>query len=339
MQLLRLPRLILLSTLCLILLLAAVPSVSASSLKDTQLLTCPKISSFTPTSGAPGTSVTITGCGFTGSTSVAFHGVSASFNVNSDTQITATGPTGATTGVITVATPTRTVKSPAKFIVPKASPAVTLSPTAGPPTSSVSVSGTNFGKNEAVDVYFDTTDEALASTNGQGMFSISISVPASAVPGTHWVTGVGRHSGLSAQAPFLVQTDWAKFGFVLRHSGTNPYENVLSPANVASLNVDWSAPTGNSIQSSPAVANGVVYVGSADAHLYAFNAQTGAQLWSALTGSLSFSSPAVANGVVYIGSDDTHLYAYALPPNQQLKPPARPNPASLHPNLRLHLQP
>jgi len=237
--------------------------------------------------------VTITGCGFTGATSVAFHGVSASFNVNSDTQITATVPSGATTGVITVATPTRTVKSPAKFIVTKASPAVSLAPTAGPPTSTVSVSGTSFGSNEAVDVYFDTTDEALASTNSQGMFSINISVPASAVPGTHWVTGVGRHSGLSAQASFLVQTDWAQFRFVPRHSGTNPYENVLSPANVANLNVSWSATT-----------SGVI-----------------------------FSSPAVANGVVYAGSFDHNLYAYALDPNQQLKPPARPTPASLHPNL------
>src|SRR5689334_11091863 len=140
MQLLRLPRLVLLSTLCLTLLLAAVPSVSASSLKDTQLLTCPRITGFTPTSGPPGTSVTITGYGFTGSTSVAFHGVSASFSVNSDTQITATVPNGATTGVITVATPTRTVKSPARFIVTKASPAVTLTPTVGPPTSKVNVS-------------------------------------------------------------------------------------------------------------------------------------------------------------------------------------------------------
>jgi len=41
-------------------------------------------------------------------------------------------------------------------------PAVTLGPSAGPPGSSVSVSGTNFGGGEAVDIYFDTADEALA---------------------------------------------------------------------------------------------------------------------------------------------------------------------------------
>ena len=57
--------------------------------------------------------------------------------------------------------------------------------------------------------------------------------------------------------------------------------------------------------SSPAVVNGVVYVGSFDNNVYALNASTGAKLWSYTTGgAMYFSSPAVANGVVYVGSDD-----------------------------------
>ena len=36
--------------------------------------------------------------------------------------------------------------------------------------------------------------------------------------------------------------------------------------------------------SSPAVANGVVYVGSIDDNVYALNAATGAKLWSYTTG-------------------------------------------------------
>ncbi|HLJ36122.1 MAG TPA: hypothetical protein VKU38_20860 [Ktedonobacteraceae bacterium] len=42
---------------------------------------------------------------------------------------------------------------------PNVSPAITLSPTVGPPTSTVKVSGTNFASKEKVDVYFDTTPE------------------------------------------------------------------------------------------------------------------------------------------------------------------------------------
>jgi len=63
------------------------------------------------------------------------------------------------------------------------------------------------------------------------------------------------------------------------------------------------------VDSSPAVANGVVYVGSGDYKVYALNARTGAKLWSYRTGSFVWSSPAVANGVVYIGSSDGKVYA------------------------------
>jgi len=71
----------------------------------------------------------------------------------------------------------------------------------------------------------------------------------------------------------------------------------------------WSYKTGNAVESSPAVANGVVYVGSGDNNVYALNAATGVKLWNFTTGDYVFSSPAVANGVVYVGSDDGKVYA------------------------------
>ena len=46
----------------------------------------------------------------------------------------------------------------------------------------------------------------------------------------------------------------------------------------------WSYLTGSDVVSSPAVANGVVYVGSSDDNVYALNARTGAKLWSYTTG-------------------------------------------------------
>jgi outer membrane protein assembly factor BamB len=65
--------------------------------------------------------------------------------------------------------------------------------------------------------------------------------------------------------------------------------------------------------SSPAVANGVVYVGSGlngNGNVFALNARTGAKLWSYATDAVQ-SSPAVANGVVYVGSDGG-VYAFGL---------------------------
>ena len=59
------------------------------------------------------------------------------------------------------------------------------------------------------------------------------------------------------------------------------------------------------------MANGVVYIG-ADANVWALNARTGAQLWSYTTGGAVWSSPAVANGMVYVASFDGKVYAFGL---------------------------
>lgn len=57
--------------------------------------------------------------------------------------------------------------------------------------------------------------------------------------------------------------------------------------------------------SSPAVANGGVYTGEAYDKLYALDAVTGTRKWSYTTGSCVTSSPAVANGIVYVISGGT----------------------------------
>ena len=94
----------------------------------------------------------------------------------------------------------------------------------------------------AVDIYFDTADVALAVTSATGAFSgINITVPTTAVPGTHWVTAVARGTtGKSAQAAFSVQTNWSQFRYSPLHRGRNPYENVLTTTNVGSIDVDWT---------------------------------------------------------------------------------------------------
>jgi outer membrane protein assembly factor BamB len=83
--------------------------------------------------------------------------------------------------------------------------------------------------------------------------------------------------------------------------------------NANSGAVVWTASTTGPVESSPAVANGIVYVGSDDGYIRAYDASTGAELWAAPMSGGGVSSPAVANGFVYIGSDGGTLYAYGLP--------------------------
>ena len=79
--------------------------------------TTPAVTGFSPTSGPVGTQVVLTGTGFTGATNVRFDGTKATFSVDSDSQITATVPTGATKGTIRIMTPGGPVVTSSKFTV------------------------------------------------------------------------------------------------------------------------------------------------------------------------------------------------------------------------------
>ena len=103
-------------------------------------------------------------------------------------------------------------------------------------------------------------------------------------------------------------------------SGTryNPYSTLKPPLALLWSQTNWDGYNAfedliNVIQSSsPAIANGIVYVGSTDSKLYAWNAATGATIagFPVVTGGPINSSPAIANGVVYAGATDNKLYAW-----------------------------
>ncbi|MBI5046534.1 PQQ-binding-like beta-propeller repeat protein [Candidatus Micrarchaeota archaeon] len=93
----------------------------------------------------------------------------------------------------------------------------------------------------------------------------------------------------------------------------------LNASNISGTYTDPSTfianfTTGNSIESSPVIANdsvGIfsVYVGSFDGKLYRLNASNVSQEFASFTtGDTIFSSPAVANGFVYFGSVDGVVY-------------------------------
>src|SRR6185295_9132000 len=77
----------------------------------------PSVTGFSPTSGSTGTAVVLTGAGFSSASAVSFNGTNASFTVNSSTQITATVPTGATSGTISVIAPGGLATSGSSFTV------------------------------------------------------------------------------------------------------------------------------------------------------------------------------------------------------------------------------
>ena len=116
----------------------------------------PVITSFSPTGGAIGSTVTINGTSFTGTTSVKFYNnKSASFTVVSDTQIDTTVPNGTTNGVLKVTTPGGTATSSVSFTVTSTQlpPAISgFTPTSGPPGTQVTISGSNLNNASSVSI-------------------------------------------------------------------------------------------------------------------------------------------------------------------------------------------
>jgi len=116
-------------------------------------------------SGKAGAIVEILGTGLTGATGVKFGtGAATSFSVVSDTYMTAVVPSTGTLGVISVATPSRTLVSTYSF---KVIPAIkSFTPAAGPPGSSVVITGpgaTIVGASFTAEIVRPTDFEALSA--------------------------------------------------------------------------------------------------------------------------------------------------------------------------------
>jgi len=93
-----------------------IAGVTTSGIDD-HLIPPPTISSFAPSSDVQGSTVTLTGTNLWSVYKVTFNGTAASYLAISDTQITATVPSGATSGPISITTPFGTVTSTASFTV------------------------------------------------------------------------------------------------------------------------------------------------------------------------------------------------------------------------------
>jgi outer membrane protein assembly factor BamB len=78
-----------------------------------------------------------------------------------------------------------------------------------------------------------------------------------------------------------------------QRSGLNP-----GPGPAGEPRIAWSVQLEDQVFSSPAVVDGVVYVGGLDDVVYAFEAESGAEIWRFTTGDDVSSSPAVVDGVV-----------------------------------------
>ena len=154
---------------------------SATSSSDQFTFGNPTVTGISPSAGpiAGGTSVTITGTGFTGVTKVMFGSTAAiSYTVNNATSITTTAPSGSGTVDVKVTnTAGQSLASSADQFIYVAAPAVTgISPTAGPTAGGTSVTITGTGFTGATAITFGGTAAPTYTVNSAT--SITVTSPA-----------------------------------------------------------------------------------------------------------------------------------------------------------------
>src|SRR5450432_184560 len=97
-------------------------------------------------------------------------------------------------------------------------------------------------------------------------------------------------------AAVVARADWPQF------RGNPLLTGVATQPIPANLKLLWTYQSGDSIESSAAIADGAVYVGNQAGELHAVNLSDGKLRWKYKTKeAIAESSPAVANGIVVVG--------------------------------------
>ncbi|HVW28771.1 MAG TPA: PQQ-binding-like beta-propeller repeat protein [Polyangiaceae bacterium] len=115
-------------------------------------------------------------------------------------------------------------------------------------------------------------------------------------------------AGVSSEAGAPEATDWTSYGHDLSQTRNSP-ETTFSTANVGQLTRKWEKWLPR-CTSTPAVVNGIVYLGDWFGSLHAMRVQDGTDVWTTqLTQSTIDDSPLVADGKIFVGDGAGKLYS------------------------------
>ena len=208
----------------------------------------------------------------------------------------------------------------------------------GPPGSQLRLQGLSFQSYEPVIAYWNWTPtnkgtlivKATADVKGDFVKG-TYTIPAQTPNGTYTVAAIGSTSGDIALTKFVVgsptlnttppgPSDWAGYGYDNQGTRVNPTETTITSANVSTLAPKWkiATPILNKIVGSPVIANGVLYIGTVEGTVSAYNITTGANIWTFYAKGPIYGSPTISGGIAYFGSvnfpseDLIGNFAYAL---------------------------
>jgi outer membrane protein assembly factor BamB len=216
---------------------------------------------------------------------------------------------------------------------------------------SVVLNGSGFLPNTPETIELGSTLIGHTVTSATGTIFAAVPIPWGSAEGPTRIGVLDTAFG-PVTTPLAIRTTWPQFRRGPSHQATDSVDTNMTETStggtVQTLHTQWQIAFGSRVIASPAVADGLVFIGAEnkvfkalDANtgathwsftasggiyaspavvndvvyfaggstVYARNADTGAALWSFTTGGRIVSSPTVSGGVLYIGSDDGSVYA------------------------------
>jgi outer membrane protein assembly factor BamB len=169
----------------------------------------------------------------------------------------------------------------------------------------------------------DELFRAVSISSGKQVFSVSSDAYTGASPA---IRGTSAFYGTFDNEILMVDVSVRRVGWRYQHperkfpfyssaavtadrvvvGGRDKLIHGLSPAGKSV----WTFATRARVESSPAIADSRVFVGSNDGRFYVLNLNTGAKLWEFDAGAPLSASPAIARGRIVIGGQDGRLHCF-----------------------------
>lgn len=196
---------------------------------------------------------------------------------------------------------------------------VKASPNYVAPGSSLTLTGSGFFAGETVTVSMLGSPLATATVNAKGNIpSTKVRIPTKTAFGPTSLVATGGKSLRASTIAITVGNNWTQFGDGANHTNFEANDpslyNLVHPGSNLFLDSAWEYQAGSAVDTSPAVANGVAYIGDAAGQLTAIDIHNGVPLWTWTMPAPAASiegSPAVdvPRSLVFVGANNGTVYA------------------------------